>query len=258
MKRFLIGLGALIFLIFLIILAYYLVHSSNKPSSNANMPVKTVKAQTEKEVSCTRTIRLQNSPQYDRALSLIAQRIDDYNKYSFENLKFKYFPTQLTNCIKVTETNVANTTGAEGYFTFNSKDIRQNYYPISVDASYSLTDDVLTALLLSHEMTHVQQYINQLNGKESLACYDKEIEAFMAQLDFYLTLYAEEDSSAYYRIQNDENLHPQLQMIKTMTTINRDSNCDIMDKNCKDTNLRTKLKEMLMQNETYKKECTHN
>lgn len=212
-----------------------------------------------KTVTCTRTIRLNNDPQYDRALSLIQQRIDDNNKWwdkygETVDGRFKHFPPELVNCIKISEETTTGTGGPEGYFTFNSKDIKENYYPITVSSDYRLADDIETALLLTHEITHVQQYINTLNGKDSLSCIDKEIEAFRSQLDFYVLLNSEENSSVYNRIQSDKNLHSELQMLDTMMTINRESNCKF-DGPCLDANLTNKLKEMLTSDSYYRKQC---
>jgi hypothetical protein len=157
----------------------------------------------------------------------------------------------------VIASDVANTEGAEGYFTFNSKDIKPNYYPIAVDKNYFLTDDVLTALLLSHEMTHVQQYIDQLNSKPSLSCYDKEVEAFSAQLAFYTTLNTEENSSVLDRIQHEKNLNPQLQLLSTMFELNRStaSECNgELFTDCNQQQFLVKLQDLI--HETYKKECS--
>ena len=211
------------------------------------------------KVECTRKTRLDNLPQYDRALSLVQQRVDENNKYwsndeTFKDQIFKYFPPDLVNCIKISEEDINKSTGLEGYFTFNSKDIKTDYYPITVSSNYRSTDDIVTTLLLSHEMTHVQQYIDVLNGKAALSCIDREIEAFIAQLKFYVMLSNEEHSSVYYRIQNDENLHSQLKILDAMLTINRDSNCKF-DGDCMDVNLRNKLRVMITNDSYYKKQC---
>ena len=213
---------------------------------------------------CTRTTRLKNEPQYDRALSLIQQRIDENNKWWDEygekaNHRFRHFTPELVNCIKITEESIEKSAGIEGYFTFNSKDTTTDYYPITVSSDYNFADDIVTALLLSHEITHVQQYIDTLDGKNTLSCIDSEIDAFIAQLDFYVTLNSEEINSVYYRIQGDENLHSQLQILDWMMTTNRDSSCLMFDlkdyKNCSDANLTNELKKMLTENSYYRKQC---
>jgi hypothetical protein len=236
-----------------ILFYFFGVAKRRKNSTDNQIPEKP------KTVTCTRTTRLNNDPQYDRALSLIQQRIDDNNKWwnkygETVDGRFKHFPPELVNCIKISEETAKSTGGLEGYFTFNGEDIKENYYPITVSSDYRLADDIETALLLTHEITHVQQYINTLNGKDSLSCIDKEIEAFRSQLDFYVLLNSEENSSVYNRIQSDKNLHSELQMLDTMMTINRESNCKF-EETCLDANLTNKLREMLTSDSYYKKQC---
>ena len=208
----------------------------------------------QKIISCTRTTRLDNKPDYDRVLSLIEQRLSEPRV-----AEFKYFSPKLVNCIGIIEENISDK-AVEGYFSFDDKNIRDNYYPITVDNSYTSADYITTALLLSHEITHVQQYIDVLNGKNNLSCVDSEINAFLSELDLYANLNTEENSSAYYRIQNDESLHPQLQMLDTMMTINRDAHfvskkCEFLDNECTKTNLANELRKMITNDEYYKKEC---
>jgi len=249
--------GVIVALLFII--AYPTIIKKNI-NSNPNIDFKSISiTEVPKTVSCTRTTRLENEPQYDRALSLIQQRVDENNKWwdkygeKIDN-RFRYFSSELVNCIKITEESIKESTGIEGYFTFNSKDIKKDYYPITVSSDYHFADDVETALLLSHEMTHVQQYIDTLNGKNALSCIDSEINAFTSQLDFYPILNSEEGSSIYYRIQNDENLHSQLQILNAMMTINRNSDCRF-DKDCLDKNLTSKLRKMLIDDSYYQKQC---
>jgi hypothetical protein len=218
--------------------------------------------------TCTRTARLPNEPQYDRALSIIHQRVKEDiewweiygDKNSSDKKGFRVFPAQLTNCIKVIEKDISDT-GAEGYFTFDSKSIKPNYFPMIIDKSYFFMDDIVIALLLTHEMTHVQQYIDSINGKSKLSCVDKEVEAFMAQLDFYVILNMGEESSIYNRIHGEEDLSPQLAIIDTMTTINRESGCglegDDLGTKCRVDNLRKQLETMIAEDDFYMKQCSN-
>jgi hypothetical protein len=216
--------------------------------------------ETPTDINCSRTSRLDNEPQHDRALSLIQQRIDENNKWWDKygekiDGRFKHFPPELVNCIKISKESVSKLSRIEGYFIFNDKDIKKDYFPITVSADYDFADDIVTALLLSHEMTHVQQYIDIKNGKSALPCIDSEIDAFITQLDFYVILNNEENNSVYHRIQNNENFHSQLQILDAMMTVNRDSSCNVFDKNCLDTNLTNKLREMLTGDSHYIKQC---
>ncbi len=213
---------------------------------------------------CTRTTRLENDPQYDRALSLIHQRIDDNEKWcdkycessKYEkSLRFHHFPANLTNCIKVVEEDIDG--GAEGYFTFHSEDIKPNYFPITIDESYNYADDTLTALLVTHEMTHVQQYLDSLKGNDTLSCRDKEVEAFISQIELYTKLSNEEISSVVLKMNAEkEDKHPQVAMLKTMIDINRDGTCPLFaDDECSQKHLRNELFKLITDDPAYRHQC---
>lgn len=213
---------------------------------------------------CTRTTRLENPPQYDRALSLIQQRIDDNEKWcdkyceteDYEKkLRFHAFPANLTNCIKIVEEDIDG--GAEGYFTFHSEDIKPNYFPITINKSYNFADDTLTALLITHEMTHVQQYLDSLKGNDTLSCRDKEVEAFISQIDFYTKLSNEEISSVVLKMNEEkDDKHPQVAMLKTMIDINRDGTCPLFtDDGCSQKHLRNELFKLITDDPAYRHQC---
>lgn len=213
---------------------------------------------------CMRNTRLENAPQYDRALSLIQQRIDDNEKWcdkyceteDYEmKLRFHHFPASLTNCIKIIEEEIGGDT--EGYFTFHSENIKPNFFPITIDKSYKFTDDTLTALLITHEMTHVQQYLNSLKGKDLLSCRDKEVEAFISQIDFYTKLSNEEISSIVLKMNEEkEEKHPQVAMLKAMIEINRDETCPrFTDDECSQKHLRNELFKLITDESIYQHQC---
>ncbi len=208
---------------------------------------------------CTRTMRLENKPQYERALSLINQRVSENNEMwpiegKYSDARFNYFPDNLTNCIQIIEEDIDG--DAEGYFIFNSEDIKPNYFPIVVDKRYKYSDDVLTAMLITHELTHVQQYLDELNGTNDLSCRNKEVEAFISQLEFYTTLNAEENKSMILKMNDSSGRkHPQVRMLKTMIEINKLNNCSIMDTECSRTNLRSKLFELITNDSSYSHQC---
>lgn len=216
-----------------------------------------------KEVLCTRESRLENRPSYDRALSLIAEKYDLWEKSGEGFGSYYFFPSNLVNCIQANEGEVRNTSGAEGFFKFNDDQIKDNYFPITIDRDYSYNDDILNALLLVHEITHVQQYLDTVNGKPSLSCIEKESEAFFAQFQFYSIQFPEVRKSMDLRIENDKNLHPQLAMIQniknTMSLNGVRAKClnnkDNEDKNCIENYRKNEIKQMLMKDDFYLKQC---
>ena len=219
------------------------------------------------DASCTRTKRLENKPVYDRALSFIGEKYGLWDKeYLNGEDSYSYFPSQLVNCIKIDEGNLKNTTGEEGYFIFHGDQIKENYYPITVDVDYGYNDEAINALLLVHEITHAQQYIDFLNGKPEISCIDKEVDAFHSQWNFYKFQFPETRKTIDLRIQNDKNLNPTLQVLKAIQEEislhfdKRESEClygsgktdvgkcvDKFDKNL--------IKNLLLQDEFYQKQC---
>lgn len=220
--------------------------------------------ETAKELGCTRTTQLENNPQYDRALSLLHQKLEGWNPNNDPSENY-FPPANLINCIKVIEADVKGTTGAEGLFVINSKDVKQNYFPVTVDKSYSYADDLLNALILIHEITHVQQYIDTTRGKDELSCIDKEVQAFYSSWKLIGILHSEEWKSITLRLDNDDDLHPQLQIVNaikqtTLDNFEKDRQMCFYgsgknDANCIDNNRRGEIKKMLLQDDFYKNQC---
>lgn len=169
--------------------------------------------------SCTRTTRLDNIPSFDRALSIIHERYKIWEEGNPKNFgTYNYFDSQLTNCIKIEEIDEkSNPDNLEGYFVFNGNLIQNNFFPIYVNKSYRDIDDITIALLLVHEITHVRQYLDYLNGVDTMSCIDKETEAFDAGFNFARWQYGENEKTIDLRIKYDEELHPQLQIYKSIT-----------------------------------------
>ena len=226
----------------------------------------------DKRLICNRTARLENDANIDRALSLIYERLTEYGEDN------SLFPPQLINCIKVKVKNIKHDTGAEGYFDENNEDIKSNYFPIVIDDwGNFFADDLSTSLLLVHEITHVQQYIDRYNfdvdptlsntllGQHASKmtksrCLDNEVFAYKSQLKFTLKLKDEERKSIDYRIMADKNLHPQIQILKSLKESLAESsikdNCEIYDTDCIDRQLHTKIYNLLKDSEEYDEQCS--
>lgn len=211
---------------------------------------------------CTRTSRWDNAPQYDRALSLIQQRLIEgtrSNKVAEVTDAFIAFPPDLVNCIVIKEKDLKDTDGVEGYFSFDDPSLKSNYFPINVSRAYKETDDIATALLIVHEMTHVQQYRETLKGKDT-DCIDSEVEAFLAQWDFFGELNIEEITSINARINygSDSYLHSQLQMLQDIRELNTEyalPACGFLEPVCSREVLRVRLRPLIEENEYYRKQC---
>lgn len=253
----------LIIFIFSVSVFLFLKFNTSKKIETKTNTENTTKKEEPKIVSCTRTTRLENEPYFDRALSLIEEKYKSWETSNHDY--YTAFPSQLTNCIKIIEDETVKTDEAEGYFIFNDKEISDNYFPIHIDKNYRYSDEAVNSLLLIHEITHVQQYIDETNGKSSLSCIDKEVEAFNAQYNFYINLSGEYAKSVDLRIKNDGYLNPQLQIIKTIRQkympngiiISLQSRCKNGSggKDCLNNDQKIIIKEIISQEDGYKKQC---
>ena len=219
--------------IFLAALGTILLKNNSKTESSREEVENQIQNETNSErLICDRTTRLENEPSIDRALSLISERME----YSSGK---DPFPPQLINCIKVEVKNIKNETGAEGYFDSSNEDIKSNYFPIVIDDwGNFFADDLSTALLLVHEITHVQQYIDRYNfGAEPAyadsplkilskmtksKCLDNEVFAYKNQLFFTLKLKEEEQKSLNYRVMADEHPIPQIELLSSLQSAFQD------------------------------------
>ncbi len=202
---------------------------------------------------CTRTERYNNPPEFDRALSLINQRSTEY----IQKNNITSDLTMITPCVVVKYSDVKNRIGAEGYFIFGGEEANANYLPVYVDNSYKETDDLITALLIKHEITHAYQFIRALNGEEDSSCMDKEVEAFLSQSLFISQLNDEELKSLFYRIDNEAKLHPQLQLVNDFTEVSDYSTRKCGDnKDCFLEEYIKKITDMVYSNPYYQKQCS--
>ncbi|OGK62270.1 hypothetical protein A2334_02420 [Candidatus Roizmanbacteria bacterium RIFOXYB2_FULL_38_10] len=257
MKKSYIILG-LVFVLLVWVASIFYKETSPVVSDTSNL------TQTPEIVDCTRTTRQKNEPQYDRALSLIAQKYSLWEDSGEGEDSWYFFPSRLVNCIRIIEDDTRGSSGVEGYFVFNSPEIKSDYFPITVNSDYSSTDDLTTALLLVHEITHVQQYLESLNGSDELSCIDKETEAFYAQWKFFGIMNSEEWKSIEYRIENDSVLHPQLTILESIrSSLNLDgvrNEClygsGKNNKNCIDNYRKNEIRKMIEQDEFYQRQCS--
>jgi len=210
---------------------------------------------------CTRIERWENKPQYDRALSLIQQRIQEsieLDKGTDGDTAFTNFPPDLVNCIFIKEEDIDDKSGIEGYFALDNNEIKNNYFPITVDKDYKEADDIVTALLIAHEMAHVQQFLVGTPMTPRNECLRAEADAFVTQWMLFGTLSLEEMGSVNARIERKESLHPQLQMLANIREVSLQyalPACGFMSRDCDREVLRVQMFKVLFDDEFYRKQC---
>jgi hypothetical protein len=140
----------------------------------------------ESTVLCTRDEPYGIAPEFERSISLVIQRLGQGNASIVldENIKL------IRNCLNITYSSDVEKFDAEGIFYFDEKSTKDKLN-ILVSNRYKANDDILTAALLIHEITHAYVFAADLG----LTCYENEAESFYNQILFVTVLNkAEKDS----------------------------------------------------------------
>lgn len=251
----------LLFVLFLITLGigykYLAWNLSNKPSGLQNPT-----APKQSTSLCTRNNPYPMQPEFERALSLIIQR--NYQNSLTQTVNYAKSLESIKNCLSV----VYKDTGeAEGYFTFDQTQARNDFFPIYVSNKYQYTDDISTALLFSHELAHVFQFINEKFYNNKIDCYSSEVNAFYGQYIFILILNPEEKRTITSRWEGsvskiDKN--PQIQITKQLSIMGYESAraCNMetikAGDSCWDAKFTKYIEDMVKSNPYYQKQCAHN
>jgi hypothetical protein len=160
---------------------------------------------------CKRTDPYSMPNEFNRSLDLIAQRmdIDDTAKGTVWQSAFNF-----RNCLNIQYLETDGS-GAEAYFlhpTEKNLESLQNL-KIMVNPSYKNFDDLTLAALLSHEIVHIGDYINEVTIKTNFSCYEQEARAFVAQHAFIISLNEEEQRSIYSRLRDNVDKNPTFKII---------------------------------------------
>jgi len=124
-------------------------------------------------VLCLRDEPYSMPPEFERAISFIIQRLSQSPKATYLDENFQ----SIKNCLYITYSPEVEKYDAEGLFYFdeNSTNDKLN---VLVSNRYSASDDIVTALLLIHEITHAYIFASGID----IDCYQNEAEAFTNEL----------------------------------------------------------------------------
>lgn len=144
--------------------------------------------------------------EFNRALDLISQRtmVDSTGSNTIWQTIFNF-----RNCINIQYSSVDDK-DVEAYFEYPRELSQEKLQDlrIVVNPSYKNYDDLTLATLLSHELVHAGQYLNEVIHKDKLECFTQEARAFTAQHAFVLALNQEEQRSIYTRLRDDVDKNP--------------------------------------------------
>lgn len=144
--------------------------------------------------------------EFNRSLDLISQRmgVDSTGNNTIWQAVFNY-----RNCLDIQYSETDSKT-IEAYFEYPNEKNQANLQKLKIrlNPSYKNFDDLTLATLLSHELVHAGQYINDTAFKISLGCFESEANAFTAQHAFMMSLNSEEQRSIYTRLQDNPDKNP--------------------------------------------------
>lgn len=157
---------------------------------------------------CKRSSLYPMPKEFTRALNLIEQRYGiDEERASGTVLQSAF---NYVNCLNI-QYLPNDSPEYEGYFLVEEDSDLQDL-KIFVSPIYKNLDDLTLATLLSHELAHAGQQINEKTMGINLGCYVAESQAFVTELAFVYVLNDEERRSIYTRLQDSIDINPSLAM----------------------------------------------
>jgi len=218
---------------------------------STNQTANTPEVETPKDEGtlCTNTIPYDNPPELTRALSLVSERWNTAPNAPTVRGSYK-------NCIHLIYKPHSEMGDAEGYFLFD-KDSSPNDIRIYIDDTYKNYDDILTASLLKHELTHATILILALEGTPPPTCIENEVSAFYSQIIFLNNLNEEEWKSITYRLAQNPHLNTTYELTNYLVSLDTAAaNQCGNDGDCFKTYVKNDLRGWISSNPYYQKQCS--
>lgn len=161
-------------------------------------------------VLCARSEPYVIPEEFSRAVSLIIQRLENSNyaqagtSFSEEDRKHAKALKKMRNCLNIQYANsIEEMEGAEGQFFFLPGNNNDELF-IRVSPEYSIKDDLVTAILLRHELHHA--YLHATGYEQITSCIENEAEAFAVEIGFFDAMNVEEKKSLIARYSSTEGI----------------------------------------------------
>lgn len=219
---------------------------------------------------CNRTSPYVMEPRFSRALSLIQERTGGHN-VKVKTIWLTTVLPSIINCLDIQYCPAETMGNAEGLFFFSPEIASNERLPICVSKSYQSQDDLITAMLLSHEIVHAVQFAlwNAGNKQNIQSCYAKEAEAFTEEFMFMFSTTRGELSSLFSRMATIANLDLQVATVRNLFEIGispkgiqQMKKCDRIFPNdsvenftCLYNGFQTIFEEEIRKNPHYRKQC---
>lgn len=239
----------IVLVVLLFVVGIFGVKIFNSAKNNKEITEKS----TIKPITCTRKTPYNKPPEFDRAISLINQRVNTF--LSSRGVKNLQNFSSFINCLDI---KYEDLTDEEGLFYFDPKDSSPDRLQILVNKSYKENDDILTAFLLSHEIFHAGSFLAVANSGKEFSCVDNEVGAFESQLLFIQALNSQEHNSinqrfkeGYYKLNTPLKIMWDLWIIKESA----DRYCGENNHDCYVKKTDKDIKNIIISNPYYQKQC---
>jgi hypothetical protein len=138
---------------------------------------------------CPRSQPYPLASEFNRSLSLIEQRFEQ----NPQTQPLANIVKATRNCLYITYANDEDMQGAEGLFLFDQNSTKDKLN-ILVSNRYQAKDDILTAILLTHELTHAFFYAT---GRDAnITCFENEGKAFANEFVFISNALNQEEKNS--------------------------------------------------------------
>lgn len=198
---------------------------------------------------CIRKEMYDMPPEFSRALGLLKQRF--IAKGISKDADFDFY-----KCLDIQYSNLND--DVEGLFFYDPSASDIDKQTIYVKNSYMYKDDLLTAYLLSHEITHVKNNLSRINYDSTIDCYDDEIDAFVNQMLFLSSLNEGESDSLVARVASREFFNdPTIYSISTMIDLSTQASrqCGGVG-SCYNNTLTQQIIDMVRNSPYYQEQCS--
>lgn len=141
---------------------------------------------------CTRNESYIQNTKFEKVLNFVYNRIDA-DSSSFDNQYVK-LTRNYKNCLNIKYLDYTESKEKLGLFILN-KDSNLSNLQIYINPAYKDKSDIFTALILTHELTHVGQYIESVTTSKKKQCFDQEVDAFKNMLAIFAAYSIEDKAS---------------------------------------------------------------
>lgn len=150
-----------------------------------------------KNYICDRKEPYEMPEEFVRALSLIKQRLGENGFKEAADYIGSY-----QNCFNIQYGDAQAIDGAEGAFWFDTRISSPDNLQFTINDTYKFNDDLLTSVVISHELTHALNFVAEQRSGVTNTCLENERRAFLFELNFLKSLNSGEKDSILERLVN--------------------------------------------------------